>query len=60
MLKLDFINDIDVTSENAGTYPDQSTDGTTAIEGEAEMADGLALRAEVAYHSFDDVQQTTV
>ena len=22
--------DIDVTSENAGTYPDQSTDGTTA------------------------------
>jgi|TARA_B100001540_G_C15618809_1_gene556617 hypothetical protein len=49
--------DIDVTSKNAGTYPDQSTDGTTAAIGyEAEMADGLAIRAEVAYHSFDDVE----
>ena len=34
--------DIDVTSENAGTYPDQSADGTTAAIGyEAEIADGL-------------------
>ena len=48
--------DIDVTSENAGTYPDQSTNGTTAAVGyEREVADGFAVRAELAYHQFDDV-----
>tara|TARA_A100001011_G_scaffold337461_1_gene367641 strand:+ start:486 stop:1142 length:657 start_codon:yes stop_codon:yes gene_type:complete len=48
---------IDVTSENAGTYSDPgSNEGIElAIGYEHEAADGVSVRAELAYHEFDDV-----
>ena len=48
---------IDVTSENAGTYADPgSNEGMElAIGYEHEAADGISVRAELAYHEFDDV-----
>ena len=48
---------IDVTSENAGTYSDPgSNEGIElAIGYEHEAADGVSVRAELAYHDFDDV-----
>ena len=48
---------IDVTSENAGTYSDPgSNEGMElAIGYEHEAADGISVRAELAYHEFDDV-----
>ena len=48
---------IDVTSENAGTYSDPgNTDGIMIGLGyEHEAGDGVAVRAELAYHEFDDV-----
>ena len=49
--------DIDVSSENAGTYPDPgSNDGIQLAVGYEHQADGgIAVRAELAYHEFDDV-----
>lgn len=48
---------IDVTSENAGTYSDPGTNEgmELAIGYEHEAADGVSVRAELAYHEFDDV-----
>ena len=49
--------DIDVTSKNAGTYADPgNTDGEQyAIGYEHEADNGVGIRAELAYHEFDDV-----
>ena len=48
--------DINVTSENAGTYKDTDTDGLEfAIGYEHDLGD-VGIRAELAYHSFDDVK----
>ena len=49
--------DIDVTSKNAGTYADPgNTDGEQyAIGYEHEADNGVAVRAELAYHEFDNV-----
>ncbi|WP_440922575.1 outer membrane protein [Candidatus Pelagibacter sp.] len=49
---------IDVTSENAGTYPDPgNTDGFMIGLGyEYGAGEGVAVRAELAYHEFDDVR----
>ena len=48
--------DINVTSENAGTYKDTDTDGLEfAIGYERDMGE-FGIRAELAYHSFDDVK----
>ena len=48
---------IDVTSKNAGTYKDPGdTDGEMyALGYEHEADNGVAVRAELAYHEFDDV-----
>ena len=48
---------IDVTSKNAGTYKDPGdTDGEMYALGYEHDADnGIAVRAELAYHEFDDV-----
>ena len=48
---------IDVTSENAGTYsdPGSNTGLELALGYEHEAGDGIAVRAELAYHEFDDV-----
>jgi len=49
--------EIDVSSKNAGTYADPgTTDGTTVALGyEHDTDNGIAVRLEAAYHSFDDV-----
>jgi len=49
--------EIDVTSENAGTYADPGTNEgiELALGYEHEAADGISVRAELAYHEFDDV-----
>ena len=48
--------DIDISSTNAGTYPDQDTSGYTAAVGyERELTDGVSARVEVSYYAFDDV-----
>ena len=49
--------DIDVSSENAGTYADPgTTDGhEIAIGYDHEAAEGMSVRAELAYHEFDNV-----
>ena len=49
--------EIDVTSENAGTYADPGTNEgiELALGYEHEAADGMSVRAELAYHEFDDV-----
>jgi len=48
---------IDITSENAGTYsdPGSNTGLELALGYEHEAGDGIAVRAELAYHEFDDV-----
>ncbi len=48
---------IDVTSENAGTYsdPGSNTGIELALGYEHEAADGVSVRAELAYHEFDDI-----
>ena len=49
--------DIDLTSENAGTYKDTDTDGVEVALGyQHEVDNGFNIRAELAYHSFDDVK----
>ena len=48
--------DINVNSENAGTYPDQDTDGYELALGFERDLGEVGLRAELAYHSFDDVK----
>ena len=50
--------DIDVQSTNAGTYADPgTTDGMEIALGyEHEAADGVSIRAEIAYHDFEDVK----
>ena len=49
--------EIDVTSENAGTYPDPGTNEGMeyALGYEHEAGNGVSVRAELAYHEFDDV-----
>ena len=49
--------EIDVTSENAGTYKDPGTNEgmELALGYEHEAAEGVSVRAELAYHEFDDV-----
>ena len=49
--------DINVTSKNAGTYADPgNTDGTQyALGYEHEAGNGVGVRAELAYHEFDNV-----
>jgi len=49
--------DIDVTSENAGTYADPGTNEgyQVALGYEYGAPNGIAIRAELAYHQFDDV-----
>jgi len=49
--------DIDVTSENAGTYADPGTNEgyQVALGYEYGAPNGIAIRAELAYHAFDDV-----
>ena len=48
--------DINVASQNAGTYKDTDTDGIeVAIGYEHDMGE-FGVRAELAYHSFDDVK----
>ena len=48
--------DINITSSNAGTYKDTDTDGVEyAIGYEHDMGE-FGVRAEVAYHTFDDVK----
>ena len=48
---------IDITSENAGTYadPGDTTGMQLAVGYMHEAADGVSVRAELAYHEFDDV-----
>ena len=48
---------IDITSENAGTYadPGDTTGMQLAVGYMHEAADGVSVRAELAYHQFDDV-----
>jgi len=49
--------DIDVSSENAGTYADPGTNEgyQVALGYEYGASNGIAIRAELAYHQFDDV-----
>ena len=49
--------DIDVTSKNAGTYADPGTNEgiQVALGYEYGAPNGIAIRAELAYHKFDDV-----
>jgi len=49
--------DIDVTSKNAGTYADPGTNEgiQVALGYEYGAPNGIAVRAELAYHQFDDV-----
>ena len=48
--------DINVTSENAGTYNDTDTDGIEVALGYEHDMGEFGIRAELAYHSFDDVK----
>ena len=48
--------DINVTSENAGTYKDTDTDGIEVALGYEHDMGEFGIRAELAYHSFDDVK----
>ncbi len=48
--------DINVTSQNAGTYKDTETDGVEFALGYERDLGGISARAELAYHSFDDVK----
>mgnify|MGYP002814713200 FL=1 len=48
---------IDITSENAGTYadPGDTTGMMIGVGYEHDAADGISVRAELAYHTFEDV-----
>ena len=48
--------DINVSSENAGTYNDTDTDGLEFAIGYERDLGEIGVRAELAYHSFDDVK----
>ena len=48
--------DINVTSENAGTYKDTDTDGLEFAIGYERDLGEIGVRAELAYHQFDDVK----
>ena len=48
--------DINISSENAGTYKDTDTDGLEFAVGYERDLGGVGLRAELAYHTFDDVK----
>lgn len=50
--------DIQISSENAGTYPNPgNTNGWEVAFGyEHEAGNGMAIRAELAYHEFDSVK----
>ena len=48
--------DINVTSKNAGTYKDTDTDGIEVALGYEHDMGEFGIRAELAYHSFDDVK----
>ena len=48
--------DINITSENAGSYKDQETDGLEFAIGYERDLGEIGVRAELAYHSFDDVK----
>ena len=48
--------DINVSSENAGTYKDTDTDGLEFAIGYERDLGEIGVRAELAYHSFDDVK----
>ena len=48
--------DINVTSENAGTYKDTDTDGVEFAIGYERDLGEIGVRDELAYHSFDDVK----
>ena len=48
--------DINVTSENAGTYKDTDSDGVEVAIGYERDLGEFGVRAELAYHTFDDVK----
>ena len=49
--------DINLVTENAGAYKDTDTDGFEfAVGYEHEAGNGVGVRAELAYHMFDDVK----
>ena len=49
--------DIHLVTENVGNYKDQDTNGFEfALGYEHEAGDGVGIRAELAYHMFDDVK----
>ena len=49
--------DINLSTENVGNYKDTDTDGfEIAVGYEHQAGDGVGIRAELAYHSFDDVK----
>ena len=48
--------DINVSSENAGSYNDTDTDGLEFAIGYERDLGEIGVRAELAYHSFDDVK----
>ena len=48
--------DINVASQNAGTYKDTDTDGIEVALGYEHDMGEFGIRAELAYHSFDDVK----
>ena len=49
--------DINLSTENVGAYKDTDTNGFEfALGYEHEAGDGVGIRAELAYHMFDDVK----
>ena len=48
--------DINVASENAGTYKDTDSDGVEVAIGYERDLGEFGVRAELAYHTFDDVK----
>ena len=50
------LSGFNVTSENAGTYKDTDTDGIEVALGYEHDMGEFGIRAELAYHSFDDVK----
>ena len=48
--------DINLVTENAGAYKDTDTDGFEFAVGYERDLGGVGLRAELAYHTFDDVK----
>ena len=49
--------DINISSENAGTYadPGDTLGAELALGYELEAGDGVGFRVELAYHDFEDV-----